>query len=303
MSLLLSVLSIVKGCLEISEGRSWPEKIETIAYGGCNYAFRLPSYALAILYFREWAISMVLILFVAYIIQFVRYDTHKRKGFSFVTTLAIALLAPFISSDQANIYQRKDIQNSLDNDKVMENKHRRILSSNLAMTTTCVLLLSNVALLLVLIYKNNFKIEEGISNTLNKETTIAVLQYLLLPMAGLTLLSNFLYRNRRSGRNTPYETNLLGLDTGVYWYAIVKHDIPVTFKSMVRLVGMVSLFFACMSLTVLGIRTISEGQQTNKTKNTTFFPTLLTTPKSNVSTNVSKTFPTGMNSNISRHLM
>ena len=277
MSLLLSTISIVKGCLEISEGRSWPEKIETIVYGVCNYAFRLPSYALAIMYFPEWALPMIPILFVAYIIQFMRYDARERKDFSFVTTLAIAPFTPFISSDQANIYQRTDIQHSLDNDPAMENKHRRILSSNLAMTTTCVLLLSNVALLLVLIYINDFKINDDVSETLRKETTISLLQHFLIPMSGITLLSNFLYRSTRSGKNVSYETSLMALDTGVYWYVIIKDDIPAKLKSISRFVGMVALLLACTSLTVLGIRAISQGQKTNTTQNMTFFQGSLTT--------------------------
>ena len=228
----------------------------TIAYGVCNYAYRLPSYAFAIMYFREWALSMIPILYIAYIIQVMRYDTNQRKDFSLVTTLAIAPLTPFISSDQANIYQRKDIQQSLDNDEVMENKHRRMLGSKLAMTTTCVLLLSNAALLLVLYYKNDFKIDKSVSETLSKNTTILLLQYVLLPMAVITVLCNFLYRRPTSGEHISCESRMLELDTGVYWYDIVKDDIPVTFKSMLRLVGMVALLLTCMFLTVSGINFI-----------------------------------------------
>ena len=293
MSLLLSSISIVKGCLEISEGRSWQEKIKTITYGMCNYAYRLPSYALAIVYFREWILAIIPILFIAYIIQIMRYDTHQRKDFSFVTTLAIAPLTPFISSDQANIYQRKDIQYSLDNDATIQNKHRRMLGSKLAMTTTFVLLLSNVALLLVLHYKNNFKIDKSVSETLRKETTILLLQYFLLPMAGITLLCNFLYRKPRSVKNVSFETSLQVLDTGVYWYEIVKADIPVTLNSMVRFVGMVASFLACMSLTIFGIRAIYEGQQTNTTQIISCPPKSSKIPKFNIS--FSESFENGKN--------
>ena len=158
----------------------------TLAYGVCNYAYRLPSYALAIMCFREWALSMIPILCIAYIIQVMRYDKHQRKDFSFVTTLCIAPLTPFISSDQANIYQKKDIQQYLDSDAAMGNEHRRILSSKLAMTTTFALLLNNVALLLV-------KIHERVSATLRIETTISIIQHVLLPMAVITFLCNVLY--------------------------------------------------------------------------------------------------------------
>ena len=251
MSLLLSSISIVKGCLEISEGKSWQEKIATIAYGVCNYAYRLPSYAFAIMYFREWALSMIPILYIAYIIQVMRYDPHQRKDFSLVTTLAIAPLTPFISSDQANIYQRKDMQQSLDDDEVMENKHRRMLGSKLAMTTTCVLLLSNAALLLVLHYKNDFKIDKSVSETLRKETTLLLLQYVLLPMAGITFLCNVLYRNARLERNAT---------------------------NMARLVETVALFLGCISLTAWGVQTVFKGAHTNLTQTITFYPTFSTTP-------------------------
>ena len=160
----------------------------------------------------------------------------------------------------------------------MENEHRRILSSKLALTTNCVLVLSNVALLLVLHYDRDFKIDESVSKTLRKETSILLLQYVLLPMAAITLLSNCLYRKSRSGENVSNdETSRLGLDAGVYWYEMVRDDISDTFNSMARFVGMVALLCACMSLTLLGIRTIYEDQPANTTRTNRFSPGLPTT--------------------------
>ena len=49
ISLAISLLMIVKGSLEVAEERKWIEQIEVCAYAICNFAFRLPSFALAII--------------------------------------------------------------------------------------------------------------------------------------------------------------------------------------------------------------------------------------------------------------
>ena len=53
LSLMLSSVSVLKGCLEVSEGRSWREKIQTLIYAACNMSFRIPSMSLAIIFFNE----------------------------------------------------------------------------------------------------------------------------------------------------------------------------------------------------------------------------------------------------------
>ena len=188
ISLLLSALSILKGCLEVSEGQDWPEKFNAIVYGTCNFLFRLPSIALFIMYFNEWAaIPLISVLFII-LVLIVRYD--ERKTFSVTTSVLIAFMTPFISSDQANVYQRTDL-NTSESDNERNCCHRRKLSAKLSTITTLLLSLIDLILYLLLKFDKSFKYNEDI--ILEKDTTEKLLLTFLLPMAGLAILSSCLY--------------------------------------------------------------------------------------------------------------
>lgn len=59
ISFLTSLLSIMKGSLEISEGKNWQDKLNILVYAFANFIFRLPSISLLVLFFDEWSIFQV----------------------------------------------------------------------------------------------------------------------------------------------------------------------------------------------------------------------------------------------------
>ena len=56
LSLIISVAVILKGSLEIAESKSLGEQIIVCGYAICNLVLRLGSFAMAIIYFKEWSI-------------------------------------------------------------------------------------------------------------------------------------------------------------------------------------------------------------------------------------------------------
>ena len=188
ISLSLSALSILKGCLDVSEGKDWHEKFTAIVYGTCNFLFRLPSVALLIMYFNEWATIPLISVFFTVSVLIVRYD--ERETFSVTTSVLISCMTPFISSDQANVYERTDL-NTSQSDNERNSRHRRKLSAKSSIITTLLLVLINLILYLLLKFDKTFKYNEDI--ILKRETTEKLLSTFLLPMAGLATLSNCLY--------------------------------------------------------------------------------------------------------------
>ena len=190
ISLMLSALSLIKGSLEVSEARTSYDKLNTVVYGTTNFFFRLPTIAFAILYFDEWVLIPVIVVLLANFVLVKRYDEKNRKAFSVATSVVIACLTPFVSSDEANIYQRNDLKTS-----ESENKagiiHRKQLSAKLSMMTTPLLLLIDITLYLLLKFDKSFKYNENI--ILERATSEKLLSTFMFPMAGLSLVSNYLY--------------------------------------------------------------------------------------------------------------
>ena len=86
---------------------------------------------------------------------FVRFDQDQRKDLSTVTSVIVATITPFVLSDQAHIYQRRDVNTDLSlNDS--NNNHRRKLASRLSMVMSSMLFISNFCLFYSLKYNENF---------------------------------------------------------------------------------------------------------------------------------------------------
>merc|ERR1719367_627171 len=105
--------------------------------------------ALLILFFNEWSIAVILLILIANFIVIFRYDIEKRKDFSVFSSVIIATVSPFISSDQTNLYKRSDVQRVMSVD-VENDTNRKKLSAMVSMVTTPLILMSNITLLLLL---------------------------------------------------------------------------------------------------------------------------------------------------------
>ena len=199
LSLTISLLSLLKGSIDVSEGRTWREKGITFVYAMSNYAFRLPSIALAILFFNEWSLLLFVPIVVINLVIVMRFDEEKRKDLSVVTSVIIATISPFVLSDEANIYQIKDVNIDLVfNDT--HNNYRRKLASRLSMVMSSMLLVSNLCLFLLLNYNPNFTYHADI--ILERATTEKILSIFLLPAWGLVMLSSYLYGRKIGVSNT-----------------------------------------------------------------------------------------------------
>jgi hypothetical protein len=194
-SLIMSLLSVIKGSMEVSEGPKWTDQAQAAGYAICNLAFRLPSYALLILYFNEWSVILFFaILFINYTFM-VRYDTIKKKEFHVLTSVVMMMLTPIVSSDQPHKFQTTDIQGSTIYKIQKNNKNRRNLSANISMITSFMVFISNLILLLTLKLDSEFVARGNGGNIiLERNTTENILQIFLLPMGGVALLSSVMYR-------------------------------------------------------------------------------------------------------------
>ena len=149
ISFLCSLLTILKGSLEISEGQTWEEKLFTLVYAFSNFVFRLPSLALLVLFFDEWSIGIVISLIIVNFFIIFRFDEDQRKNLSIFSSSIISTVSPFVSSDQANLYQRADME--VNHSISSTNKrYRKKLSANVTLITTLILIVCDVTLLLLL---------------------------------------------------------------------------------------------------------------------------------------------------------
>ena len=200
LSLSISLLSILKGSIDISEGQNWTEKGITCVYSLCNFAFRLPSIALAILYFYEWSLFIFIPIWIINLIMIVRFDKDKRKGLSVTTSIIVATITPFVTSDQTNLYQRTDIETDSAQNRE-DNQYRRKLAANLSMVISPVLFAGDLILFLLLRYHKDFNYNGKI--IMETYVTEKILSIFLLPLGGMVMIANFMYRQPIPQMNEP----------------------------------------------------------------------------------------------------
>ena len=225
-SLCISSISIIKGSLDISEGRTAREKLIVVIYAISNYLFRLPTIALLILYFNEWSTIILLPLLLVNLVLIMRYDETKREDISILSSVLIASISPFMASDQANLYQRTNSERNHEIDE-SENKNRRELSAKTSMATLPFLFLGNLSLYLLLIYKEDFitpTMEEYL--IMEKESTVKVLSMFLLPLGGILIISNVIYYKIIISDPNP-STNYYGAS---YIYNLVSEQVKIKLK-------------------------------------------------------------------------
>ena len=193
LSLTISLLSLLKGSIDISEGQSLTEKGITFVYSFCNFAFRLPSIALFILYFNEWSLMIFIPILIANLIMILRFDTDKRQDLSIVSSVIISTVTPFVTSDQTNLYQRCESQIA-SVETSSDNTHRRKLASNISMAICPMLFTGDLVLFLLLRFYKNFDYNREI--ILEHNVTENILSMFLLPLGGIVMVANLMYRQR-----------------------------------------------------------------------------------------------------------
>ena len=181
LSLMSSLINIITGYMDIAESKKFKENFMVCAYAICNVAFRLGSFSLSILFFKEWSTIMFVLIGLINITCIYRYDKNKRKRFSIVTSAVVSMFTPLASSDQPHQYQRRRKNSKRGKHKNALTDHRRNLSANMSMATLPLILISNIILYLMLKYHKNFKYNKNI--VLQKEETLTIISLFLLPIS------------------------------------------------------------------------------------------------------------------------
>ena len=185
-SLVISVVVIFKGALEMAETTSREENLFVCGYAICNFVFRITSFSLAILYFKQWSSILFVLVLVINVVIIIRYDVSKREGYSIATSALISIFTPFISSDQPHRFQVISADNK--DDKSKRNlTQRRCMSAQMAKTTFLPILFSDLILYCLLKYYPGFKYSEDI--ILETETAQNLLLMLIFPISISTLLA------------------------------------------------------------------------------------------------------------------
>ena len=178
LSLGMSVTVVLKSSLEIAETRSKGENLAVCGYAFCNFAFRLGSFSLAIIYFREWSIILFGIIAFVNVVSIIQYDSSERRSYSIITSALISMFAPFISSDQPHEFQKISASKSIE---TLERnaRHRRNLSSYMALLTTPLILMCDAILYCLLKYYPEFEYSD--ETVLCKDSSEAILLMLIFP--------------------------------------------------------------------------------------------------------------------------
>ena len=192
LSLVMSAIVILKGSLEVVESTNWREKFVVCGYALSNFIFRLSSFVLSLMYFREWSALLFGTIFIINVTTIIRYDSGKRKRISVITSAIISMFTPFVSSEEPHLFQWKN--SNLKHHNIEYSRHRRNLSSRIAVYTFPPILTSNLALFCLLKYYPSYKYDQNI--VLEKETTESIL-CLLLPIAASALLSAITFQKRQ----------------------------------------------------------------------------------------------------------
>ena len=239
ISFLSSILTILKGSLEISEGQNWEEKICILVYASSNFAFRLPSLALLVLFFDEWAIGIVLTLIMINVLIIFRFNEDNRKEISIFSSAIIATVTPFVVSDQANLYQRINIDA---NDDISTDNtiFRKRLSSRLTLVTTIILVVCDMVLLFVLMFYESFIFRDDVI-AIDKKSAINLIMTFLLPMGAINLIVTYFYGTSISRSENQY---------GYYYgYNYLYDDISSKLHAMMKNISLI--FALCSAMLVI----------------------------------------------------
>ena len=187
-SMIMSVLSVVKGCIAISEAKGVKETIFTIVFGVCTILFRTLSYTAIIIYFNKFSILMLITIIVATVIVIYRMDKNQKAEVSLLSTVLISLFVPIAFPKQPEKKQLKEYQNEKRENIVFRNRMTRRIS----LVTLPIILCFDTLLFLLLKYHTSFKTADDI--ILSKESSALVLAIFVLPLGIASLCASFSMR-------------------------------------------------------------------------------------------------------------
>ena len=127
------------------------------------------------MYFKEMSVILFLSIAIVNVTIIFRYDKPKRKDISVVTSAIISMFTPFVSSVEPHRFQL--IDDAVTQEEAEEHtRHKKILSSKMAIVTWVLIIISDL-LLLVFLMHNSFHYSHDI--VLTRDMTKNILYILI----------------------------------------------------------------------------------------------------------------------------
>ena len=207
-SLTMSVLSLSVSSLDVAECSNLKENIVFGSYAFCNGLFRIGSLIMLLVLFQTYTLYLLLpSLFLASIIAIIRFDKTGRKNFSALTTFLVGLFLPVAVSaePQKAQYPKKD------EDRDAVGKDRMHISGIMSLFTLPIILLFDVVLLLLLVFKRDFKLNHQLvlGEDASKDFSIKVLYSFLIPSGIAAIISAYILSMRSTRKRVLIALGIL----------------------------------------------------------------------------------------------
>ena len=194
ISIVLSSTTIINNALDISGPKSLTEKLSYASFSMNTCIFRMAGYVLPIITFREFSSVMFGLIAVSSLLAIVRED---RRGFSWLTTFIAGIFIPCAVAREPQKSQYAEIKSNKQENTSKEIKEedcqktaRRILTANIAMVSTSIILIFNVIILIVLLTSQSFKLSPDmiLDPEESKQRIKKIIIFLVIPTGVLTII-------------------------------------------------------------------------------------------------------------------
>ena len=195
LSVIFSVLTIVKSCIDVAEAKTKKDAVEYAAFSLMTSIFRLSGYILCVITFREFSSIMFALIALVTLTVIVRFDKKMRRGFSKYTTLIVGLFIPSAVSMEPHKAQYKDSETTTTSEAT---KNRRKLTGTIAMWAIPVILFFN-GILLVLLTFTDYRVSADLlmDENVSKTRIRALILFLVLPTGVCSFIGAVCIRNEK----------------------------------------------------------------------------------------------------------
>ena len=181
ISVVFSVLTMIKNCADLAEAQTTKDKVSYAAFCFSTIVFRLSSYILLVITFREMSAPIFGLIAIATLSIIARFDWAMTRGLSLFTTFMVGLIIPSAVSEEPHKTQLKG--QSTAPAEVTRTRYR--LTSRIVMWTNPIIMFFN-GLLCVLCNYTNYKVSSDLlMNEDYSKSCITTLVVLLVIPSGI----------------------------------------------------------------------------------------------------------------------
>ena len=194
LSLVLTLVSLLKAAMETFEIDSIVDQVWAAIYALLNLAFRIAGIAFIVIYLDIFSVPFFVVIFSVIYFILMKNREKNKEGTSSISTLAVSLCLPICISRSPELFQIKDLET--DENKIIENKregekrlkNRVTVSIWIALSTNPLILLVD-AIVFVLLDQNLLKQDSVWTNQQCKDFFI----YFLCPFFGLSMFVSMVF--------------------------------------------------------------------------------------------------------------